>query len=81
MLRRSQESILIDQSWIGGRRRRPSAERRVRRSALDVAQQYNFDDTAEILVAAIAGSLFYGIVALIEKKVTFWHPSQRNQRG
>ncbi len=32
---------------------------------------------AEILVAAIAGSLFYGIVALIEKKVTFWHPSQR----
>ncbi|WEF25344.1 ABC transporter permease [Paracoccus sp. S3-43] len=36
---------------------------------------------AEILVAAIAGSLFYGIVALIEKKVTFWHPSQRHQRG
>ncbi|WP_306751201.1 ABC transporter permease [Paracoccus actinidiae] len=36
---------------------------------------------AEILVAAIAGSLFYGIVALIEKKVTFWHPSQRRQRG
>lgn len=36
---------------------------------------------AEILVAAVAGSLFYGIVALIEKKVTFWHPSQRNQRG
>lgn len=32
---------------------------------------------AEILAAAIAGSLFYGIVALIEKKVTFWHPSQR----
>ncbi|MCF3974508.1 ABC transporter permease [Paracoccus salsus] len=36
---------------------------------------------AEILVAAIAGTLFYGVVALIEKKVTFWHPSQRNQRG
>ncbi|TBN41789.1 ABC transporter permease [Paracoccus subflavus] len=36
---------------------------------------------AEILVAAVAGSLFYGIVALIEKKVTFWHPSQRPQRG
>lgn len=36
---------------------------------------------AEICVAAIAGSLFYGLVALIEKKVTFWHPSQRNQRG
>ena len=32
---------------------------------------------AEILVAAIAGSLFYGIVALIERKVTFWHPAQR----
>lgn len=32
---------------------------------------------AEITVAAIAGSLFYGIVALIEKGVTFWHPSQR----
>jgi NitT/TauT family transport system permease protein len=32
---------------------------------------------AEILVAAIAGSLFYGIVALIERKVTFWHPSVR----
>lgn len=32
---------------------------------------------AEILVAAIAGSLFYGIVALIERRATFWHPSQR----
>jgi NitT/TauT family transport system permease protein len=32
---------------------------------------------AEILVAAIAGSLFYGIIALIERKVTFWHPSVR----
>ncbi len=32
---------------------------------------------AEILVAAIAGSAFYGLVALIEKTVTFWHPSQR----
>ncbi|RJL16295.1 ABC transporter permease [Paracoccus siganidrum] len=36
---------------------------------------------AEILVAAVAGTLFYGIVALVEKKVTFWHPSQRPQRG
>ena len=33
---------------------------------------------AEIVVAAIAGSAFYGIVSLIEKRVTFWHPSQRN---
>jgi NitT/TauT family transport system permease protein len=32
---------------------------------------------AEIVVAALAGTLFYGIVALAEKKVTFWHPSQR----
>jgi NitT/TauT family transport system permease protein len=33
---------------------------------------------AEIVVAAIAGSAFYGIVAMIEKRVTFWHPSQRH---
>lgn len=32
---------------------------------------------AEIGVAALAGTAFYGIVALIEKRVTFWHPSQR----
>ena len=32
---------------------------------------------AEIVIAAIAGSAFYGIVTLIEKGVTFWHPSQR----
>ncbi len=33
---------------------------------------------AEITVAALAGSAFYGVMALIEKAVTFWHPSQRN---
>ena len=33
---------------------------------------------AEIAVAALAGSAFYGLVALIEKRVTFWHPSQRH---
>jgi NitT/TauT family transport system permease protein len=33
---------------------------------------------AEITVAAIAGSLFYGVVALIERWVTFWHPSHRH---
>jgi NitT/TauT family transport system permease protein len=33
---------------------------------------------AEIVVAAIAGSAFYGTMALIERRVTFWHPSQRN---
>jgi NitT/TauT family transport system permease protein len=32
---------------------------------------------AEIAVAALAGSLFYGAIALIERRVTFWHPSQR----
>jgi NitT/TauT family transport system permease protein len=32
---------------------------------------------AEIIVAALAGSAFYGGVALLEKAVTFWHPSQR----
>jgi NitT/TauT family transport system permease protein len=32
---------------------------------------------AEILVAALAGSAFYGIIALVERAVTFWHPSQR----
>lgn len=32
---------------------------------------------AEITVAAIVGSTFYGLVALAEKWVTFWHPSQR----
>jgi NitT/TauT family transport system permease protein len=32
---------------------------------------------AEIAVAALAGSVFYGIMALIERAVTFWHPSFR----
>ncbi|WP_431299585.1 ABC transporter permease [Tabrizicola sp. BL-A-41-H6] len=33
---------------------------------------------AEIAVAALAGSVFYGLIALIERGVTFWHPSQRH---
>jgi len=33
---------------------------------------------AEIFVAALAGSLSYGLIALIERSVTFWHPSNRN---
>ncbi len=33
---------------------------------------------AEIAVAALAGSAFYGLVTLIERRVTFWHPSQRH---
>ena len=32
---------------------------------------------AEIIVAAIAGTAFYGIVVWIERAMTFWHPSQR----
>jgi NitT/TauT family transport system permease protein len=32
---------------------------------------------ATIVVAAVAGSTFFGILVLIEKKVTFWHPSNR----
>ena len=32
---------------------------------------------AEIFVAALAGSAFYGGIALLEKATTFWHPSQR----
>ncbi|SCX07149.1 ABC transporter permease [Agrobacterium rosae] len=35
---------------------------------------------AEIAVAAIAGSGFYGLVALAERAVTFWHPSVRSGR-
>lgn len=36
---------------------------------------------AEIAVAAVAGSAFYGGVALIERAVTFWHPSVRSGRN
>ncbi len=32
---------------------------------------------AEIAMAALAGSLFYGLIALIERRLTFWHPSYR----
>ncbi len=35
---------------------------------------------AEIFVAALAGSLSYGLLALLERKVTFWHPSMRQTR-
>jgi NitT/TauT family transport system permease protein len=34
---------------------------------------------ATIVVAAIVGSLFYGVVALIERQVTFWHASYRQR--
>jgi len=35
---------------------------------------------AEIAVAALAGSVFYGVVALVERTATFWHPSMRSGR-
>nr|WP_245851418.1 ABC transporter permease [Monaibacterium marinum] len=34
---------------------------------------------AVILVAALAGSTFYGVVTLLERAATFWHPSQRGR--
>ncbi len=34
---------------------------------------------AEIAVAALLGSAFYGFWALLERRVTFWHPSQRSR--
>jgi NitT/TauT family transport system permease protein len=33
---------------------------------------------AEIAVAALVGSCFYGFVALVERAATFWHPSWRS---
>lgn len=47
------------------------------RIALEVGQLGLDMVWAEIAVAALAGSAFYGLVALIERQVTFWHPSQR----
>jgi len=35
---------------------------------------------AEIVVAAVAGSAFYGVMALLERKFTFWHASYRQTR-
>ena len=32
---------------------------------------------AEIALAAVAGAGFYGLISALEKRVTFWHPSQR----
>lgn len=33
---------------------------------------------AAIVLAALAGSLFYGLLALLERSVSFWHPSYRH---
>ena len=36
---------------------------------------------ATIVVAAVSGSLLYGLVASIERRATFWHPSFRGRRS
>jgi NitT/TauT family transport system permease protein len=36
---------------------------------------------ATIVVAALAGSLFYGLLALAERRATFWHASYRGRAG
>ena len=36
---------------------------------------------ATIAVAALSGSLLYGLVALAERRMTFWHPSFRGRRS
>jgi NitT/TauT family transport system permease protein len=36
---------------------------------------------ATITVAALAGSMFYGVLALIERGLTFWHPSYREEQS
>jgi NitT/TauT family transport system permease protein len=33
---------------------------------------------AEIAVAAVTGSVFYGVLVMLERYVTFWHPSYRS---
>ncbi len=34
-----------------------------------------------IVIAALSGTLFYGLIAFFEARATFWHPSQRKRRG
>jgi NitT/TauT family transport system permease protein len=36
---------------------------------------------ATIAVASVVGSVAYGTITLIERRVTFWHPSFRKARG
>lgn len=36
---------------------------------------------ATIVVAAASGSLLYGLVAAVERRATFWHPSFRERRS
>jgi NitT/TauT family transport system permease protein len=32
---------------------------------------------ASIALAAVSGSVFYGLLAVAERRATFWHPSFR----
>ncbi|MGB0844778.1 MAG: ABC transporter permease [Alphaproteobacteria bacterium] len=34
---------------------------------------------AEIMVAALSGTAFYGLMTLLERAATFWHPSQQGR--
>ena len=34
---------------------------------------------ATIVIAALTGSAFYGLIALVERRVTFWHSSYRQR--
>jgi NitT/TauT family transport system permease protein len=34
---------------------------------------------AEVAVAAVSGSVFYGVISLVERMTTFWHPSIRGE--
>ena len=36
---------------------------------------------ATIVVAALSGSLLYGLVSAVERRATFWHPSFRGRRS
>jgi NitT/TauT family transport system permease protein len=36
---------------------------------------------AEVAVAAVAGSASYGLIVLVERAITFWHPSVRGGRA
>jgi NitT/TauT family transport system permease protein len=36
---------------------------------------------ATIVVAALTGSAFYGLVTLVERRVTFWHASYRTREN
>lgn len=35
---------------------------------------------AQIVVAALAGTVFFALVSAVERRITFWHPSHRGRR-